>query len=146
MKLLDKRTAQALLTALLFGLVLLFVYAAWRIIIAFLFSIFFANLLEAPVARLEKLLRGSRNAAIAIVYVVFLGAVTLLLALAAPPVVQETQQLMQQSSQLAENVSIKHITQQVGAQHGWSEATTTRIENFIRDHRGEIISETKGSV
>ena len=65
MKLLDKRTAQALLTALLFGLVLLFIYAAWRIIIAFLFAIFFANLLEAPVARLERLLRGSRNAAIA---------------------------------------------------------------------------------
>ena len=143
MRLLDKRTAQALLTALLFGLVLLFIYAAWRIIIAFLFSIFFANLLEAPVARLEKLLRGSRNLAIAIVYVVFLGAVTLLLALAAPPVVQETQQLMQQSSQLEKNVSISHITQQVGAQHGWSKETTDRIESFIVSYRGEIIGATQ---
>ena len=43
-----------LFTAILFGLGLMFVYAARRTIIAFIFAIFFAYLLEAPVARVER--------------------------------------------------------------------------------------------
>ena len=52
------------MTALIFAIVLLFLYSAWRAIIAFLFAIFFAYLLEAPVSRLEKWFRGSRGIAI----------------------------------------------------------------------------------
>jgi predicted PurR-regulated permease PerM len=89
LKLLDKKTAQALFTTVVFALVLLFAYAAWRIILAFLFAIFFAYLFEAPVERLQKLLRGSRSAAIAVVYAIFIAVVGLLLALAAPSVAQE---------------------------------------------------------
>ena len=140
MKLLDTKTAQALFTALVFALALMFVYASWRIILAFLFAIFFAYLLEAPVERLQRVLKGSRVAAIAVVYAVFLGGLVVLLALAAPPVVQEAQSLLQRAPQLAEQISEGDITRQVATQHGWSEETTKRIQGFLVNHRGEIIN------
>src|SRR5438045_7094325 len=93
MKLLDQRAARVLFTATLFGLGLLFVYAARRTIIAFIFAIFFAYLLDAPVARVERWLRNSRGLAIAAVYLVALGIIALVLALAAPRIAQETQRL-----------------------------------------------------
>jgi predicted PurR-regulated permease PerM len=70
LKFFDKKTAQSLLTALVFALALLFLYFAWRAFITFLFAIFFAYLLEAPVSRLQLWLRGSRSAAIAVVYLI----------------------------------------------------------------------------
>src|SRR5579864_5530044 len=84
LKLFDKKTAQALMTVLVFALILMFLYVAWRAIIAFLFAIFFAYILEAPVSRLQGWLRGSRPAAIAVVYVVFIGALILAFLLAGP--------------------------------------------------------------
>src|SRR5439155_1168751 len=84
MKLLDQRAARVLFTAILFGLGLMFVYAARRTIIAFIFAIFFAYLLEAPVARVEHWLRNSRGLAIAAVYLIALGIIALVLSLAAP--------------------------------------------------------------
>ena len=77
MKFFDKKTAQALLTILVFVLILAFLYVAWRAIITFLFAIFFAYILEAPVSRLQKWLKGSRPAAIAVVYVLFMGVLAL---------------------------------------------------------------------
>lgn len=130
----DKKTAQALFTALLFVLALLFLYAAWRVIIAFLFAIFFAYLLEAPVARLQSWLRGSRNAAIAVVYLIFLAVVVIVFVLAGPPVMEEVQTLMQQSPHLSEKIS------QVAAQHGLSGEKFQRVLAFFNEHRGEIIS------
>jgi len=142
LKFLDKKTAQALFTALIFALALLFVYSAWRVIICFLFAIFFAYLLEAPVARLQPLFRGSRNAAIAVVYLIMVAVVVLVVSLVAPKVIQETQTLLQKSPRLANQISGGQITrqvQQVATQHGWSADTQQRIQSFVIDHRGEII-------
>lgn len=146
MKLLDKKTAQALLTALLFVLALMFVYAAWRVLITFLFSIFFAYLLESPVSRLQGWLRGSRAGAIAIVYTIFVALLVLTLDLAAPPVIQEGQTLVRQVPQLAQKIAEGQITRQVGSQHGWSEATTEKVQGFLMEHRGEIITEAQNLV
>lgn len=133
MKLLDKKTAQVLLTALVFALALLFLYAAWRVIIAFLFAIFFAYLLEAPVSKLETWFRGSRGLAIAVVYVIFMALLVLVFVLAGPTVIGEVQTLMQQSPHFAEKI------QQVGTQHGWSEWTIGRVQAYVDAHRGEIV-------
>lgn len=143
MKLLDKKTAQALFTALIFVGALLFAYSAWRVIICFVFAIFFAYLLEAPVARLQRLLRGSRNAAISVVYLIFVASLVVVVSLIAPKVVLETQMLLQKSPQLANQISGGQITrqvEQVASQHGWSTETTQRIQGFVMNHRGEIIS------
>jgi len=146
LKFLDKKTAQALLTVLVFGLGLLFVYSAWRVLITFLFAIFFAYLLESPVARLEGWLRGSRNGAIAVVYMIFVAGLVLVLDLAAPLVVQEAQTLVRQAPQLAQQITEGQITRQVASQHGWSEATQERVQSFLMEHRGEIISATQNLV
>ena len=146
MKLFDKRTAQALFTALIFGLVLLFLYSAWRAIIAFLFAIFFAYLLEEPVYRLQLWFRGRRALAIAVVYLVFAGALTILFALAGPPVFQEAQDLAQQAPALVNNISSGNVVRQLGAQRGWSQETVERINEFVRDHRQEAVVATQNLV
>ena len=136
MKFFDKRTAQALVTILVFVLCLMFVYAAWRVIIAFLFAIFLAYLLEAPVSRLQKWTRGSRNIAITVVYLVGLAVLVLVLALVAPSVVKEGQKLMQASPQLAEQISNlpERITTHLPAEaQRW-------VRDFLHSHQGEIIS------
>ncbi|HET7873782.1 MAG TPA: AI-2E family transporter, partial [Terriglobales bacterium] len=116
MKLFDKRTAQALFTALVFALVLLFLYSAWRAILAFLFAIFFAYLLEAPVHRLELWFRGRRGLAIAVVYLISAGALTLVFAIAGPPVAREAQRLAQHAPALANNIASGNVVRQLGAQ------------------------------
>jgi len=139
-KVFDKKTAQALFTALIFVLVLLFLYAAWRAIIAFLFAIFFAYLLEAPVARLEKWLRGSRGAAIAAVYVMFAAVLVILSVAAGPTVIDEVNKLRYQAPELMERIGSGKIVQQLAAQHGWAPETVKRVQDFIAEHRGEIIN------
>lgn len=144
MKFLDKKTAQALLTALLFFLVLLFVYSSWHVLITFLFAIFFAYLLEAPVARLQRWLRGSRGAAITVVYVIFLGGLVIIFILAGRPVMQEAQTLMTQAPQLVQTGG--QFARQVATEHGLSEAALERVQGFLMSHRGEILSATQDLV
>jgi predicted PurR-regulated permease PerM len=142
----DQRTVQVLLTTLVFCLGLLFLYAAWRAIIAFLFAIFFAYLLEAPVSRLQTWFRGSRSAAIAVVYLVFFSLLVLVFALAGPPVAQEAQKLIQQAPQLAEKINTGDLARQVGLQHGWSGETIKRVNDFVMNHRQDIITATQSLV
>jgi len=105
LKFLDKKTAQALFTALVFALALLFLFFAWRAIITFLFAIFFAYILEAPVSRLQGWLKGSRPAAIAVVYLIFIGALIVAFVLVGPPVMEEAQKLTQQAPELGQKIS-----------------------------------------
>lgn len=146
MRFFDKRTAQVLFTALVFALVLLFLYSAWRAIIAFLFAIFFSYLLEAPVARLETWFRGSRGAAIAVVYLVFVAVLVVTLALLGPPVAQEGQKLAQQAPEWANRITSRQIAEQVGGRYGWSTTTVNRVGDFLSQHRPEIINETQSLV
>ncbi len=136
----DKRTAKVLFTALVFAVGLLFFYAAWRALLAFVFAIFFAYLLEAPVARVQKLLRGSRGGAITIVYLIFIGLLVVVFAMAGPPVAREAQLLRQTAPEMAKNISPEKIVQQFGAQRGWSEETMKTLMGFFTDHKSEIIS------
>ncbi len=143
MKLFDKRTAQVLFTALVFGLVLLFFYSAWRVIIAFLFAIFFAYLLEAPVSRFQRWLRGSRPAAIAVVYLLFLAVLVVVFSLLGPPIAQEAQKLTQQAPEWASSVSSGKIVQQLGQRHGWTPETVDRAIDFLSQHREQMITATQ---
>jgi predicted PurR-regulated permease PerM len=142
----DKRTAQVLFTALVFGLVLLFFYSAWRAILAFVFAVFFAYLLEAPVSRFAIWFRGSRGAAIAVVYLLFLAVLVVALSLLGPPIAKEAQQLTQKAPEWASNVSSGKIVQQLGERHGWSQQTMDRVVDYLSQHRQEIITATQDLV
>ncbi|MBZ5523945.1 MAG: AI-2E family transporter [Acidobacteriia bacterium] len=146
MQLFDKKTAQVLMTATLFALGGLFLYAAWRVIIAFLFAIFLAYLLEAPVSRLARWFRGSRTMAIAVIYLFLLAIIIVLLVRAVPAVMQEAEQLKQQAPQWAEKFSSGQIVQQMGERHGWSEDTVARVRGLLAEHQGEIIGAAQGLV
>lgn len=140
LKLFDRKTAQALLTALAFAIVLLFLYSAWRAIIAFLFAIFFAYLLEAPVSRFEKWFRGSRGGAILAVYLIFMALLTVIFVIAGPPVIDDAQKLVRQAPALVENISSGNLAKQLGAQHGWSNKTIDEITSYLNAHKGELIT------
>jgi predicted PurR-regulated permease PerM len=146
LKLFDKKTAQALLTVLVFALILMFLYVAWRAIITFLFAIFFAYILEAPVSRLQKWLRGSRPAAIAVVYLLFAGLLIVTLSLLGPPVMDEATKLMHQAPELEAKLSSGALLQQLGARHGWNGAITDWINHYLDNHRGELIGATQNFV
>ena len=140
MTLFDKKTAQALFTALVFVLVLLFLYFAWRALIAFLFAILFAYLLEAPVSRFQKWLRGSRPLAITAVYLIMIGALVLVISLLGPAIGQETQKLAQQTPGWANRISSGNIVEQFGKRHGWNPESVHQFTGYIYDHREQIIS------
>ena len=146
MKFFDKKTAQALLTALVFALVLLFFYSAWRAIICFLFAIFFAYLLEAPVTRLQALLKGSRPAAIAVVYLVLIIGTGVAFSLAGEQVMQQGQKLMEQAPAWAERIRSGSLLQQLGAQHGWNRDTIEWITDYLQKHQGEVVTATQDLV
>lgn len=146
MKLFDKKTAQALLTALVFALILLFLYAAWRAIITFLFAIFFAYLLEAPVSRLQVWLKGSRSIAIAVVYLVLVTGLVVIFLLAGEQVMQQGQKLMQQAPQWSQQISSGQLVKEVGVRRGWSQETITRVTDYLRAHQGEIVAATQNFV
>lgn len=134
------------MTLLVFALILMFLYVAWRAIIAFLFAIFFAYILEAPVSRLQKWLRGSRPTAIAVVYLLFAGGLVLTLSLLGPPVIDEANKLMQQAPELEAKLSSGALLQQLGAKHGWNGAITDWINHYLDNHRGELIGATQNFV
>jgi predicted PurR-regulated permease PerM len=146
LKLFDKKTAQALMTVLVFALILMFLYVAWRAIITFLFAIFFAYILEAPVSRLQKWLRGSRPTAIALVYLLFAALLIVTFSLLGPPVMDEAQKLMQQAPELEAKLSSGALLQQLGARHGWNGAITDWINHYLDNHRGELIGATQNFV
>lgn len=146
MKLFDNKTAQALLTALVFALALLFLYSAWRAIITFLFAVFFAYLLEAPVSRLQGWLRGSRAAAIAVVYLVLIIGLGVAFSLVGEQVLQQAQKLVEQTPEWAQNINSGTIIKQLGAKHGWSTFTIERLTSFLESHRGDIAAATQNLI
>jgi predicted PurR-regulated permease PerM len=146
LKIFDKKTAQSLATALAFLIVLMFLYVAWRALIAFLFAILFAYLLESPVARFERWLRGSRTAAITLVYLILVGVLVLVFSLLGPPIGQQAQRLAQEAPEWANRISSGNIVQQLGERHGWSEATVKQFTGIIYDHRDQIIGEIQNLI
>lgn len=71
MALTDARAARVLTTALLFALGLGFLYITRRTLIAFLFAVFFAYLVDPAVSHVERWTR-SRGLAVGIIYFLLL--------------------------------------------------------------------------
>jgi predicted PurR-regulated permease PerM len=67
MPLLDARTGRVVLTILLILAGLAFVWAAWHVLVTFLFAIFFAYLVDPVVEFAMRRLKLSRGKAIAVV-------------------------------------------------------------------------------
>jgi predicted PurR-regulated permease PerM len=127
-----------LFTALLFALALSFLYLVRGTLMAFLFAIFFAYLMEPLVSRLQQLLR-SRGRAIAAIYSVLLLLLGVFFVFVGPRIARQGERLSESLPALLENVSSGQIAEQIGSQHGWSFSTTQRLKSFLIGHRRNVV-------
>jgi predicted PurR-regulated permease PerM len=132
----DARTARVLITVLLFGLGLGFLYVARQTLMAFLFAIFFAYLMSPLVSHLERLLHG-RVRAIAAIYLLLLGLVVLFFISMGPRIGREGARLGQSLPALAQ-LSSGQIAEQLGQQHGWNAKAVDLLRDYLASHGEEI--------
>ena len=104
MALIDSRTSRVLLTVLVFALGLGFLYTARHTLVAFLFAIFFAYLVDPLVSKLENLVRG-RGRAIAIIYLLLVALLAVFFTFVGPKIGRESAKLSQSLPQLLERVA-----------------------------------------
>lgn len=123
---------------LLFALALGFVYAARRSLIAFLFAIFFAYLIDPAVSRVEKWVRG-RGRAIAVIYFLLIILLVTFFFFVGPRIGHEAQRLSESLPPLVDNFSSGRIAEQIGAQRGWSAHTIQQLKDFMSGHRQELL-------
>jgi predicted PurR-regulated permease PerM len=139
----DWGTARVLVTILTFMAIAAFVFAAWRVIVSFLFAIFLAYLLEPLVSFIERrspLSKGSRARAIAQVYVAIGIIVAILMAVAGPPLVSEGRKLAEELPVWMDKLTSGQIAWQIGSKRGWSVSTQQHMQHWLSTHRAEIIS------
>ncbi len=139
MSLIDARTSRVLITVLLFALVLGFLYLAHYTLIAFLFAVFFAYLVDPAVSRIEKWTR-SRGWAIAVIYLLILVLLVTFFFFVGPQIARQTQRLTESLPKLLDNVSSGNIAQQIGQERGWDQATTTLMQKILYNHRDAVLS------
>jgi predicted PurR-regulated permease PerM len=141
--LIDTRTARSLITALLFALGLGFVYIARRTLIAFLFAIFFAYLMDPAVSRLQKWTR-SRGRAITIIYVVLALLVGTLVFFVGPKTAREARHLGESWPAVMDRVSSGDLAHDIGRQRGWSGETTQLLQRILSDPRFASLAQQVG--
>jgi predicted PurR-regulated permease PerM len=140
MSLLDKNTLRILFTVLTTVALLTFVWMARKPLLAFLFAMLFAYMLDPLITLLQRWTHLSRGIAIAAVYVAML-AVLLTVGLAVGPrVLEEGRHLSQAAPELYTRVASGSIAFQVGKARGWSEATQASLQQFIVVHRNDVLA------
>ena len=137
MALIDARTSRVIFTALLFAVGLGFLYVARRTLVAFLFAIFFAYLMDPAVSRLEKYLHG-RGRAIAVIYLLLLIGLAIFFLSVGPRIGREAARLGQSLPDLLNRVSSGAIVHEIGQEHGWSTQTQDRFREFLSNHSDDI--------
>jgi len=141
--LIDTRTARALVTALLFALGLGFVYIARRTLIAFLFAIFFAYLMDPAVSRLQQWTRG-RGRAIAIIYLLFVILLGTLFFVVGPRTAHEGKRLGESWPTLLDRVTSGDLANDIGKSRGWSGETTQLLQKALSDPRLASVAQQAG--
>jgi len=131
--LIDIRTTRILFTVLLFALVLGFLYAARRTLVAFLFAVFFAYLMDPAVSRVEKWTRG-RSRAIVVIYILLVAMVATLFFFVGPQIAHQAQRLNETFPTLLTDLGTGRIAEQIGREHGWSARTIQNSKAFLASH------------
>jgi predicted PurR-regulated permease PerM len=137
--LIDTRTARILITTLLFVLALGFLYVARRTLVAFLFAIFFAYLVDPAVSRVEKWVRG-RGRAIAAIYLLLVILLITFFFFVGPRIAHQAQRLSESLPTLTSGDSFQRIADRLGQEHGWSQPTINQIKTFLTAHKRELNS------
>ncbi len=128
-----------LATVLVVAAILAFIYAAHDTLIAFLFAIFFAYLVDPLVELVGRWLKTSRGKAIALVYLVIFVGLGVLFVFIGPNIVQEARKLIETLPALYDKIASGQIAWQLGMQHGWSRETIQRLQQFLASHNDTIM-------
>jgi predicted PurR-regulated permease PerM len=137
MALIDSRASRVLITVLIFALALGFLYTARHTLVAFLFAIFFAYLVDPLVSKLEHLVKG-RGRAIAIIYVLLLGMLVVFFTFVGPQIGRQGAKLSQALPLLLDRVTSGEIALSLGTEHGLSKATAEQLKRFLASHSADI--------
>jgi len=143
----DRRTLNALLTALFCAVVCVAVYSARRIILIFIFAIFFAYLIDPIVRFLQRHSLFFKNLRGPAVVEVYLALVVLLAIIAhqfAPGVARNTIQLVDEVPIVLNGLATGDIAGDMRGKYGWSEAQEFRLRNFLATHQENIQGLVKG--
>jgi predicted PurR-regulated permease PerM len=135
----DRSTARVILTALLFAVVLGFLWLARKPLLVFLFASLFAYLLEPMVGWVQPKLHNSRGLAILVIYVLGAIFIALLGVIAGPRIADESQRLARAAPQLYERIASGDIAWQVAARRGWSRETAQSVQRFLAAHRDSVL-------
>jgi predicted PurR-regulated permease PerM len=141
MSLIDARTSRVLITIFLFALVLGFLYVAHRTLIAFLFAVFFAYLVDPAVSRVEKWTHG-RGSAIAVIYLLLIALLITFFFFVGPQIGRQAQKLSASLPASPGNVNaagLGEITEKIGKEHGWSGSTIRRVKDLLNQHQDDIV-------
>src|SRR6201998_3950435 len=130
MSIVDSRTSRILFTALLFALALGFLYVARRTLIAFLFAVFFAYLVDPAVSRVQRWTK-SRGIAIAVIYALIIVMLCTFFFFVGPNIGRETQKLSESLPSLLEKVNSGQIAEDIGLEHHLSANTSRQMSNFL---------------
>lgn len=138
----DSHTARVISTILIFIAVGAFCFGAWKVLVAFLFAIFLAYLLEPLVSfaqRTSPLSRGSRGRAIAQVYIGLGIVIAVLIIVAGPKLQSEGRRLINAVPTWIGQLSSGKIVLKIGIARGWSEATEQRVQEWLAGHRAQLL-------
>src|ERR1700690_3936541 len=126
----ERRTADVLLTILLFGVVCAAVYGARRIILIFVLAVFFAYLIDPVVKFLQRhslFFRNLRGPAVVEVYLVFVILIAALGYSFAPGLARNTVRLLDEVPVLLDGLSTGDIATELAGRYGWSEQQEFRF-------------------
>jgi len=139
MPVIDVRTLRVLFTALLFALVIGFFYAAHKTLMAFLFAVFFAYLIDPAVSRIERFTR-SRGAAIGLIYLLLIGLLCMFFFFVGPQIARQSHRFMDAFPKFLQNGEYANVAGQIADAHGWNGAAFQQIERYLSEHESGITS------
>jgi len=134
----DRKTVSVFVTILAFAGLLAVVWMARLPLIAFIFAIFFAHLLEPMIVRCGTLFHVSRRRSVAIVYLAIFGGLAIFAVTLAPTILDQGQRLSQTLPSLFQQIKTGSIAWQVGEQQGWSTQTERQVQRWLFLHQEDI--------
>jgi predicted PurR-regulated permease PerM len=119
-----------------------FCFGAWKVLVAFMFAIFLAYLLDPLVSFAERkspLSRGSRGRAIAQVYIGLGIVIAVLIIVAGPKLQSEGRRLINAIPTWIGQLSSGQVVSRIGIARGWSHATEQHLQDWIGTHRAQLL-------
>ena len=137
----ERRTTDVLLTILFFVVLCAAIYGARRIILIFVFAMFFAYLMNPVVKFLQQhslFFRNLRGPVVVEVYVALVILIAVMGYTFAPGVARNTVKFVDEVPVLMNSLATGDIATDLRTKYGWSEEQEFRLRAFLARHRDDI--------